>query len=191
LALFKSLCSTPRSCRQRARGESGAERRAFDELHDDERLVIGLAHLVDSADVRVIQCGRGACLAYEPLASIRIAERRGRKHLDRHDAVELVVVSAVDLTHAAGAEPVENAVVRDARAGEDLIHQLCFHELTKLVVSGAGLGQEGGAIGRPRSGLVCDPRDLLAAIHGWAQSSAVSPWTCGSSLLLLLLLVHV
>ncbi len=49
--------------RERTAIDEITQRTAIDVFHRDKRQAAGFAHLVDSADVRVIERGRVACLA--------------------------------------------------------------------------------------------------------------------------------
>ena len=105
--------------RQRPAADAGASSvLAVEQLHDDERLALVLADVVDRADVRMVQRRGGARLALEALERLRVARQLARQELERDLAAEARVLGAVDDTHAAAAEPVEDAVV-----GEDLIDQ--------------------------------------------------------------------
>ena len=58
--------------RERASFDAVLERLPLEPLHDEERLAVLLADIVDGADVRVIQRGGGARLATESLERIGI-----------------------------------------------------------------------------------------------------------------------
>ena len=81
-----------------------------DELHHDvvDRTV--RAAVVYRDDVRMVETGRRARLACEPLNERRILGERGRQHLDRDRTVENPVDGAVDDTHPAPAEYLEQVV---------------------------------------------------------------------------------
>ena len=129
-------------------------------------------------------------------AGRRIIGGRRRQDFDRDDAVELLVVRAVDLAHPAGARAWrecdsgqsarrtrirQRAMSRPDRTSrppqvrrQRAVSQVRFDVAPELVVAGAGLRQEGDAIGSAkRLGVAHNPRDLLAAIHGQAESTAV------------------
>ena len=55
----------------------------------------------------------GARLALEALRGQRVGGRRLGQELHRDVAAEPEVLGAVDDAHAAGAQPIDNAVVRD------------------------------------------------------------------------------
>src|SRR5271156_1928239 len=52
---------------QRVAREQAVQRLAVEELHGDEWLAVMLVNFIDGADIRMIQSGRRARLAFEPL----------------------------------------------------------------------------------------------------------------------------
>jgi hypothetical protein len=99
--------------RQRLLARDDAERPAFHQLHRDVGLAVGLPHFEDRGDADVVQGRSGARLAQEPRARSRVFEPIGWKELERDVAVETLVVSAIDLAHAASAELLDDAVVAE------------------------------------------------------------------------------
>jgi hypothetical protein len=97
---------------QRPALEALGERLPLQQLHGDEHLPAVLADLVDLADVRVVDRGRGPGLAPEPGPRRLVARERHRLHGDR--APEHLVVREVDDPHPALAELAGDGVVRDA-----------------------------------------------------------------------------
>ena len=86
------------------------QRLALEPLHDDVRLVIGDAELVDRHDVRMVQGGRRLRLALEASDLFRVG--RGRQQdLDGDRAIELRVLREEHLAHAAGADLLDDPVV--------------------------------------------------------------------------------
>ena len=92
------------------------ERLALEQLHGDELRALELVHLVDGADVRVIERRGGARLAQKPLGGLLIADTIGRQKFERHEARQLDVLGLVDDAHAARADGVEHTVMRDGLA---------------------------------------------------------------------------
>ena len=92
------------------------QRRAFEQLHHQERLALVLAEVVDGADVGVVECRRGTSLALEALERLDVLRHAGRQELDRHLAGEVQVLGAVDDTHASAAEPGQDSVMGNRRA---------------------------------------------------------------------------
>ena len=81
-------------------------------------------HVMQLADMRMIERGDGSRFAFEPLASIRIGRVRFRQHLHRDHAIQPDVGGLVDLAHPAGAEAGDDLVGAKPHAvgeGHDLI----------------------------------------------------------------------
>ena len=72
-----------------------------------------LADVVERADVGVVQRRGRAGLALEAFRGQRIGGSRLGQELDRDVATEPEVFGAVHDAHAAGAQPIDDAVVRD------------------------------------------------------------------------------
>ena len=70
------------------------------ELHHEVAEPSGLAKVVDSDDIRVIEPGQGTRLAAEALGESRVASNFWRQHLDGHQAVERGLPRPVDRSHA-------------------------------------------------------------------------------------------
>ena len=85
-----------------------------------KRLAVVLADVVEGADVRVIERGRDARLAGEAGERLRIAGELGRQQLQRNLPAKAPIFGAIDDAHAAAAELVRDAVVRE-RAADHLI----------------------------------------------------------------------
>ena len=105
--------------RVRCRLRPGAERLAFDQLHDEKRDALRVADVVDRADLRVVQARDDARFAVEPLAESRIGGQRGRQHLERHRSIEPRVTPAVDFSHSARAEQAGDFVGAEESAGSE------------------------------------------------------------------------
>ena len=86
------------------------ERAAVHVLHDDVRVAVVLARVVDLDDVGVGESRREARLADEAVAEDGVIGQVAGEHLDRHRPVELVVPRKVDDGHAPAAEHVGDAV---------------------------------------------------------------------------------
>jgi hypothetical protein len=89
---------------ERALLEAHGERLAVEMGHDQVVSAVHRAHIVDAADVGMIQCGNSACLALEADPRVGIARDLGRKDLDRHGASEPRVARAIDFAHPALAD---------------------------------------------------------------------------------------
>ena len=99
--------------RQRTPGEPARQGLAFHQLEDDGVALVTLHDVVDLDDRRVRQAGRGARLAAEALARRLILRGFGPDELDRHPAVQPLVVGLVDLPHSTSPEPFAQAVGTD------------------------------------------------------------------------------
>ncbi len=94
-----------------------AQRFSFQQLHGDERLAVGFIHLVDRANVGMIQCGSRASLAPKSLERLRLLFQFLRKKFQRHAAAELCVLGLVNDTHPTAAQLVKDAVMRNGFSG--------------------------------------------------------------------------
>ena len=93
------------------------QRLALEILHDEERGAVLLAHVVQRADVRMIELRDRAGLAIEALAELRVGREGVRENLDRDRAIEPRVAGFVDLAHPAGADERQDFVRAEASAG--------------------------------------------------------------------------
>ena len=89
------------------------ERLPFQQLHGDEGSPIGLVDFVDRADVRVVQRGRSLGFPPETTESLCVVGEFVGKELEGNGAAELQILGLVDHTHAAAADLLDDAVVRD------------------------------------------------------------------------------
>jgi hypothetical protein len=90
-----------------------AERLAFEELHHGEDDVPFHAEVVDGEDVRMRERGDGPRFALETRTSVRVLGEARGKHLERDVSPETRVLGAVDLAHAALAQPLDDTVPGD------------------------------------------------------------------------------
>jgi hypothetical protein len=99
--------------RERAAGDSLAQSLAFEQFHDEKRLAIMFADIVDRADSRVIQ-GRGrASFALEAFEREWISSEIRGEELQRDRASQTRIFRAENLAHAAAADGFENPVMGD------------------------------------------------------------------------------
>ena len=103
--------------RQRAAGHPLAERLPFDELHRDVGLAIGFAHVVDRADVGMVQFRGQPRLAHEPRPCGLVGQGFGGQHLQSHVTLKPRVARPVDFAHAARADGGVDFVRAEASAG--------------------------------------------------------------------------
>jgi hypothetical protein len=76
---------------------------AFEQLHDEELPPFVFSHVVNRANVRIVQRGCGVCFAFEALLRIRFGVDIRRQNLDRNVSIETCVSGAVNFAHPAGA----------------------------------------------------------------------------------------
>src|SRR4029077_2044761 len=101
---------------QRTPRNAVLQRYAIQKFHGDERMTIMLADLVDCADVRMVQGRSCTCFAAETFQCLRILGHIFGEKLQRNEAPKLGVLSLIDDAHAAAAEFLANAVVRNGLA---------------------------------------------------------------------------
>ena len=101
---------------QRTPRDAVLQRRAVQKLHDDERLPILLPDLMDGADIGVIQCGSSLSFSLEASQHLGVFGYFFEQKLQRDKSVEGYVLSLVDNAHAATAQLLSDAVVRDGLA---------------------------------------------------------------------------
>ena len=90
--------------RQRAPAQALGKRLPVEELHDQEVGTLLRAHIVEMADLRMIQRGNGTSFALETLLEFGIGGKMSRENLDGNGAIETRVFRAIDLAHAPCAE---------------------------------------------------------------------------------------
>ena len=86
---------------------------AFEVLHHDETLAFILIHVIDRADMRMIQGGGGPCFALKTLDSQRLSGKLFRKEFQGYMAAEPKIFGFIHHSHATAAELFENAVVEN------------------------------------------------------------------------------
>jgi hypothetical protein len=97
----------------RAVAKPGFEGAALDEVHSEEDLLPEGTDVMDGDDVRVGEASHGLGFADEAsavLLGVLTAHDFGMKELDGDAAIELVAVSGIDNTHAAGAQGPQDQV---------------------------------------------------------------------------------
>jgi hypothetical protein len=89
---------------------------AVQKLHGDEAFAVVLTDFVNRADVGMVQGGRSTGFATEAFERLRVFGYSLRMKLQRYEASKFGVLSFVDDTHPAAAEPLDDAVMRDRLA---------------------------------------------------------------------------
>jgi len=84
---------------------------AVQKFHGDERFAVLFVNFVDSADVRMIQSRGGLRFTLEARQGLGIFSNLVGQELEGDKTMQLQVFSLVDNTHAATAEPFDDAVV--------------------------------------------------------------------------------
>jgi hypothetical protein len=92
------------------------QRRAVEVLHDDERLAILLADVMNGADIRMVERRSGFSLAAEPPQGLRILSHIFRKELQSDEAVQAGILGLVNDAPTAAAQFVDDAVMRNGSA---------------------------------------------------------------------------
>src|SRR4029453_11550070 len=96
--------------------DSIGERRPLDEFEDQRGNPSGIFESVNRSNSGMVQGSEKPCLTVEPGEAIGIVDKRGWQYLDGDVSTELVVTSAIDLTHAATAEAIENLIGPELRS---------------------------------------------------------------------------
>ena len=109
------------------------ERLALQVLHHEVRGAVLFAHVIEGADVRMIELADRPRLAVESLTEVPVVSEPGRQDFDRHGPIEAGVASVVDLAHAAAAEhPLDDIRTKPRprvhRAGGDDVAEQCWRD---------------------------------------------------------------
>jgi hypothetical protein len=101
---------------QRPVGEHGLQVAALDQSHTHEQSTVDLPIVMDRDHVRGAQsCGRVG-FAAEPLLKVLVVREVSGQDFDRDDPVGVGVMRPPDLTHAAAAQQLDEAVTPERRA---------------------------------------------------------------------------
>ena len=102
-------------CRRGPVGDHIAQRLAIDELHDDERVVAMLGHLVHGADVRMVE--RAGCARFIQQAPAAVELGARMKQLYGDGALQPGVEGAMDDAHTTRTEVVFQFVLSKTGSG--------------------------------------------------------------------------
>jgi hypothetical protein len=94
-----------------AAADTFAQGLPFEEFHHEEGLAIVLADVVNGANARMIQGGRGAGFALKTFERRRIFGEVGRQEFESDLAAETRVFGSKNLAHAAAAQGVDDPVM--------------------------------------------------------------------------------
>ncbi len=97
-------------------GDQGFESRSLQVLHGNEGLAILFAHLIDRADVRMIQRGCSARLTVESAQRLRVGGEPVGKELQGDEAAKRRVLRFIDDPHTTAAKLIHDVVMRDGLA---------------------------------------------------------------------------
>ncbi len=103
--------------RQAALPQHRAQRPAGDVLHDDEKLAVGFANVMDGDDVGMIDCRCRLRLLDETPAPPGIGHGGDGQNFDGDRPVEVRIHGLVDNAHASSAQPFLDPVVSQPLAG--------------------------------------------------------------------------
>ena len=105
---------------QRSSCQLGIEGVPLEELHHEIGLAVLLSHVVERADVRMIERRGGARFLEESLLRLDISRRGIRQELHRHLPAQPGIASTIDLAHASRSERGEDFVGSEAEAGGEV-----------------------------------------------------------------------
>ena len=129
-----------------------AQRPALHPLHGEVRRVALSADIVDRQDVRVVERRCGTRFLLEALEAVRRREAR-REDLDRDRALQARVVRAVDLTHPALANLLEDAIRPEVLAALHGGPRLCHGRVSPAFARPSGEAPAGKPSTRQQHGL--------------------------------------
>ena len=96
--------------RDRSAGDSIRQRLAFDQLHRQEPLAIGLLEPIERGDICVIQLREQLRLTLEPIQTFFVAGELFGKDFDGDVASEFRVTSTINLAHATCSDGLDDFV---------------------------------------------------------------------------------
>src|SRR5262245_8047775 len=100
--------------------DSLAQSFPFDILHHNKSPPMCAANFVDSHDVRVIERGGSARLAFKARKLCFVLHEYLWQEFERHLSFEYLIQSEIDFTHSARTKPGENAIVSKLRVRSNL-----------------------------------------------------------------------
>ena len=89
---------------------------AVQKLHGNEGLPVLIVNFINGADVRMVQCRGSFRFALKAGEGLRVSRNVVGQKLERYEAVEFHILGLVNHTHAATAQLLDDAVVRDGLA---------------------------------------------------------------------------
>ena len=91
---------------------------AFQPLHHDEGMAVGVLNVVDGADAGVVKLRGGAGFPEEAVERVAVVHHLGRNELQRHVPSQARVFRVVHSAHPAATEFRNNAVVGNGLANQ-------------------------------------------------------------------------
>ena len=146
-------------------GDHVLQGHAIQILHGDKRLAVLLANVVNGADVGMVQRGSRLRLALEAAERLRILGHFIGQKLERDEAVQPRVLGLIDHTHAAAAQLVDNAVMRNGLPDHRDCPVMAGERRRKIKDAMLGKAEEqvNARRGQRRVGLVRHPRRRIFA----------------------------
>src|SRR5262249_9445297 len=89
---------------------------AVEKLHDNERVALVFADVVNCADIGMIEGGGGAGFSAKAFESLGIGREILREKFESYAAAKALVLGFIDDPHAAATQLLENLVMRDGLA---------------------------------------------------------------------------
>ena len=133
---------------------------ARDVLHSEVKLALGLADLVDAADIGMVERRGRLGLAHEAGPHGRVTVGRFRQELEGDFAIETRVLGQIDFAHAALAElPEDGVFAGQSPAGGPFVRSLRGGQRLRDL----GIGGSGGPVER-RSTVRAEPRIILVEV---------------------------
>jgi hypothetical protein len=105
--------------RKGSTGEPRGQRVAFEILQDEIWGAVLVPHVVQRADVRVVELRDGARLAVEALPELRVGGDVRRQHLDGDGAIQPRIARAIHFAHAARPERGDDLVGTNSTADSE------------------------------------------------------------------------
>jgi len=112
------------------------QRLPLQKLHDDEPPAFMFADVVNAANVGMIEGGGGASFAAEALDGLRISRHRVGEKLQSDVAAQAGVLGPIHYPHAAAAQLLHDAVMRDGLPDHDETQRRRPHQSSRVFILG-------------------------------------------------------
>jgi hypothetical protein len=126
------------------------QRQPVQKLHCDERFAVLIVYFVDRADVGMIERRSSPGFALKAAQGLRIFGQLIRQEFEGNKSTEFHVLGLVDNTHAATAQLLDDAVVRDGLL--DHLHE-CYDVRMGISMHGLCRSLAYSALARFRMGM--------------------------------------